>query len=320
VDLTRAGAMNILDLILDAGFLAAAIRLTVPLLLGTLGEMICERSGVVNLGIEGMMLAGAFVGFLAASVFGSLWFGVFAAVLVGGVLGFVLAVLVVHLRIDQTVAGIGMTMAITGLVYFTYRLVYFESTMPSIKGFATIPIPLLSKIPIVGDALFNQYALTYLAYLVIPACALFLSRTPAGLSLRTVGENPEAAAGSAIKVMPVRTIALMVAGGFAALAGAYLSLAIFGSFTFGVISGRGWICLALVVLGRWNPVGCTLAALLFGGVDAFQLRMQTSGESQIPFSVFVALPYIATLVAMIVSSRRASAPKSLMHPYDPEER
>ena len=318
--LARAGAMNILELIFDAGFLAAAIRLTVPLLLGTLGEMISERSGVINLGIEGMMLAGAFASFLTASAIGSLWLGVFAAVLLGGFLGFVLAVLVVHLRIDQTVAGIGMTMTITGLVYFTYRLVYSESTVPHIEGFTTVPIPLLSKIPLLGEALFNQYALTYLASLLIPALALFLSRTPAGLSLRTVGEKPEAAAGSAIKVMRTRTIALMIAGAFAALAGAYLNLAVFGSFTFGVISGRGWICLALVVLGRWNPVGCALAALLFGGVDAFQLRMQTSGASQIPFSVFVALPYIATLVAMIFSSRRALAPESLMRPYDPEER
>lgn len=312
--------MSILELIFDAGFLAAAIRLTVPLLLGTMGEMISERSGVINLGIEGMMLAGAFMGFVAAALTGSLWLAVFAAVLLGALLGFVMAILVVHLRIDQTAAGIGMTITITGLVYFTYRLVFADNVVPHIESFKTIPIPLLSAIPFIGDALFNQYALTYLAYVLVPLLAVLLARTPSGLALRTVGENPLAAAGSGIDVIQTRTIALVVAGALAALAGAYLNLAVFGSFTFGIISGRGWICLALVVLGRWNPVGCAAAALLFGSVDAFQLRMQTSGISQIPFSVFIALPYIATLVAMILSSRRALAPENLMKPYDPEER
>ena len=244
----------------------------------------------------------------------------FVAILSGALLGLVMAVLVVHMRIDQTVAGIGLTMSLTGLVYYAYRLMFAGASVPHIDNFATIPIPILSEIPLIGQALFNQYALTYVAYILVPMLAVVLAKTPFGLALRTVGENPQAAAGSAIDVIQTRTIAVIVAGAFASLAGAYLSLAVFGSFTFGIISGRGWICLALVVLGRWNPVACALAAFLFGAVDAFQLRMQTSGITDLPYPLFLALPYVATLIAMIASSKRALMPASLMKPYDPEER
>lgn len=312
--------MTTIEVIFNVGFFAAVVRLAVPLLLGALGEMIGERSGVINLGIEGMMLAGAFVSFATAAVSGSLWLGVIAAILLGAMLGLLMAVLVVHLRLDQTVAGMGLTMATTGLVYYAYRLIYGETSAPTVETFMTIPIPFLSEIPFVGPIFFDQYALTYLTYLLVPLLVVFMSHTPKGLALRTVGENPLAAAGSGIDVIRVRTSALVAAGTLAALAGAYLNLAAFGSFTFGIISGRGWICLALVVLGRWQPVTCMFAAILFGAVDAFQIRMQSSGISHIPYPFFLALPYIATLIAMVFSSGKAVVPASLMKPYDPEER
>ena len=313
--------MTLLELVLDIGFFAAAVRLAVPLLLGTLGELIAERSGSLNLGIEGMMLAGAFAGFATASVSGSLWLGVVAAVAMGAFLGLSLAVLTVLLRLDQTVAGIGMTMSVTGLAFYFYRLGFGgHAVPPSIQPFKTVPIPILAKIPLLGPIFFNQYALTYIAYLLVPLLAFFLMKTPAGLSLRTVGENPLAAASVGIDVVRVRIFALIAAGSLAGLAGAYLDLAAFGSFGYGIISGRGWICLALVVLGRWQPIPCALAAFLFGAVDAFQLRLQTSGAWAIPYQVFLALPYLATLAAMVLSARQAVAPAALGKPYDPEIR
>jgi ABC-type uncharacterized transport system permease subunit len=313
--------VSLLHLVLDIGFFAAAVRLAVPLLLGTLGELIAERSGSLNLGIEGMMLAGALAGFATTSGSGSLWLGVVAATAIGALLGLSLAILTVLLRLDQTVAGIGMTMTVTGLAFYFYRLGFGESAVPpAIQPFRTVPIPVLSDVPVIGLILFRQYALTYVAYLLVPVLAFFLMKTPAGLSLRTVGENPLAAASVGIDVIRVRILALIAAGSLAGLAGAYLDLAAFGSFGYGIISGRGWICLALVVLGRWQPIPCALAAFLFGAVDAFQLRLQTSGALPIPYQVFLALPYLATLVAMVFSARQAVAPAALGKAYDPEIR
>jgi simple sugar transport system permease protein len=212
-------------------------------------------------------------------------------------------------------------MAATGLVFYSYRLGFGEtSTPPSITPFSTIAVPLLSDIPFVGPVFFNQYALTYIAYLLVPALTFFLYFTPAGLALRSAGENPQAAAAAGVDPLKVRFLALVAAGGLAGLAGAYLNLAAFGSFTFGIVAGRGWICLALVVLGRWNPIACAAAALLFGAVDAFQLRLQTSGSVDLPYQLFLALPYAATLLAMIFNGRRAAGPAALMQPYDAEQR
>ncbi len=313
--------MSIVDLVLDTGFFAAAVRLAIPLLFGTLSELTAERAGVLNLGIEGMMLSGALAGFGTASATGSLWLGVLAAIAIGMTIGAVMAVLVVNLRLDQTVTGLGVSLAATGLVFYSYRLGFGESsTPPSITPFSTIPLPFLSDIPVIGQVFFNQYALTYVAYLLVPALAFFLYRTPAGLSLRTVGENPQAAAAAGIDPIRARILALVVAGGLAGLAGAYLNLAAFGSFTFGIVSGRGWICLALVVFGRWNPIACAAAAVLFGAVDAFQLRLQASGAVDLPYQLFLALPYAATLVAMILNAKRAVGPAALMQPYDAEHR
>ena len=268
-----------------------------------------------------MMLAGAFAGFATASGTGSLWLGVVAAIAIGAALGLSLAILTVLLRLDQTVAGIGMTMTATGLAFYFYRLGFGESTVPpSIQPFRTVPIPLLSDVPLLGPIFFNQYALTYIAYLLVPLLAFFMTKTTTGLSMRTVGENPLAAASVGIDVVRVRIVSLIAAGSLAGLAGAYLNLAAFGSFSYGIISGRGWICLALVVLGRWQPIPCAMAAFLFGAVDAFQLRLQTSGAWIIPYQVFLALPYLATLVAMVLSARRAVAPAALGKAYDPEIR
>ncbi len=313
--------MAILDQILQIGFFAAMIRLAVPLLLGTLGEMFSERAGILNLGIEGIITLSAIAGFLVAYQTGNLWLAVLASALVGMVLGLVTGVLVVTLGLDQTVAGLGMTITCTGLAYFIYKLVFGAGgTPPSIEPFKTIALPFLSDIPFVGPVLFDQYALSYLAFILVPLTAFYLRHTPGGLSLRTAGENPLTAASAGVSVAKTRYKALMISGALMGLAGAFLNLAVFNSFSLGLVAGRGWICLALVVLGRWRPLPCALAALLFGGVEALQLRLQSSGFIDIPYPVFLMMPFLITLIAMMMVSRRVHAPAALLKPFHKEER
>lgn len=313
--------MSLLEQIFQLGVLVAAIRMATPLLLGTLGELIAERSGTVNLGIDGVMTAGAFLAFAVALATGSLWLGLVAAIVGGCVIGLATGVLVIDLGLDQTVTGIGIMLTLYGLVYFTFRLQFGGlGTPPAIDQFTPLPIPLLSSIPVVGPVLFNQNLLTYIAFLLVPAIAIFLYRTPRGLALRTVGESPQAAAAAGISVRAMRYGALAASSALASAGGAFLTLGVFNSFTFGIVSGRGWICLALVVLGRWSPWGATAAVLLFGLLDALQLRLQTSGAIAVPYQVFLMLPFLATLVAMTLVARRVHAPAALMKPYSSEDR
>ena len=276
--------MAVLEQILQVGFLAAIIRIATPLAFATLGEMFSERSGVLNLGIEGIMLLSAMTGFTAASLSGSLWLGVLAAVLTGALMGFIHAIFTVALGLSQHVCGIGVTLFSTGLAYYLYRLIFGQQSQPpSIVGFATVPIPLLSDIPVIGPALFNQFALVYLAFIAVPLAAFVLYRTPWGLSLRMVGENPRAADSAGVSVIATRFQAVILGGALMGLAGVFLSTAQFSAFTFGVVSGRGWVAIALVVFGRWDPLRSAGAALLFAFIDALQLRLQASGLGHIPY-------------------------------------
>lgn len=312
---------DVLDQVLQVGFLAAIVRIATPLIFATLGEMFSERAGVLNLGIEGIMLISAMTGFSAAYFSGSLWVGVAAAMATGAALGLLHAILTVSLGLSQHVAGIGLTLFSTGLAYFLFRLIFGQqSTPPNIVGFATMPIPLLSDIPVVGPVLFNQFALVYLAIVAVPLAASALYRTPWGLALRMVGENPRAADSAGVSVIGMRFQAVVLGGALMGVAGAFLSMAQFNAFTFGVISGRGWVAIALVVFGRWDPWRCAGAALLFAAIDALQLRLQASGLGHIPYEVFLVLPFVLTIVAMALISRNAVAPAALLKPFRREER
>jgi len=311
----------ILDQVLQVGFFAALVRVATPLLLATLGEMFSERAGVLNLGIEGIMLLGAMAGFSAAFFSGSLWLGVAAAAATGLVFGALMGLLTVTLGLSQHVSGLGVTLFCSGLAFFLYRLVFGQPGQPpNVTGFETAPVPMLSDLPFLGPVLFDQYALTYLALVLVPLAALVLYHTPWGLDLRTVGENPRAAESAGVSVAWKRYQALMLSGALMAIGGAYLCLAQFNAFTFGVISGRGWVCIALVVLGRWDPWRCAAAALLFGAVEALGLRLQSSGAIDLPFQLFLMLPFVVTIVAMALLSRNARAPAALLVPYRREER
>lgn len=312
---------DVLDQILTIGFFTAMLRVATPLLLATLGEMFSERAGVLNLGIEGIMLLGAMTGFCAGYFTGNLWIGMAVAAATGITFGALMGLLTVTLGLSQHVSGLGVTLLCTGLAFFGYRLIFGQPPRPpNVDAFDTTTIPLLSDIPVVGPILFDHVTVVYIAFLLIPVVAFLLYRTPWGLSLRTVGENPNAAASAGVSVAWTRYAALMISGALFGVAGAYFSLAQFNAFTFGVISGRGWVCIALVVLGRWDPWRCAFAALLFGAVDALQLRLQSSGAIDLPFQVFLLLPFLVTVVAMAVFARNARAPAALLVPYRKEER
>ncbi|MBS1269545.1 MAG: hypothetical protein MAG794_00496 [Gammaproteobacteria bacterium] len=312
---------EILEQIFQIGFFTAMLRVATPLLLATLGEMFSERAGVLNLGIEGIMLLGAMVGFAAGYFSGSLWLGIVAAAVTGIAFGGLMGLLTVSLGLSQHVSGLGITLLCSGLAFFGYRLIFGQpSQPPHVDAFESVPLPWFSDIPFIGPILFDHVTLVYIAFLLVPFAAFLLYRTPWGLNLRTVGENLQAAASAGVSVAWKRYQALMISGALFGIAGAYFSLAQFNAFTFGVISGRGWVCIALVVLGRWDPWRCAFAALLFGAVDALQLRLQSSGIIDLPFQVFLLLPFLVTVVAMAVLARNARAPASLLVPYRKEER
>lgn len=302
------------------GLLAAMMRMATPIIFGTLGEILCERAGVLNLGIEGIMLMGAMTGFLTTLTTGSLWLGVAAAALVGVLLSLLMAFLAVYLGLSQHVSGLGITLFSTGLAMFIYRLVVGSPVNPpTVRPFTQTAIPFLSDIPILGTALFNQYTLVYIALLLVPLVWVLLYRTSWGLAIRTVGENPFAADTAGIDVNLTRTLCLAAGGALMGIGGAFLTLAHQNMFLIDVVGGRGWIAIAMVIFGNWDPVKGMAGALIFGFLDALQLRLQGLGFD-IPFHLFLIIPYLMTVVALVGVSRRAAAPAGLLKPYRREEK
>ncbi|MGH6854760.1 MAG: ABC transporter permease [Aestuariivirga sp.] len=313
--------MDALALLFTASLWAAAIRIASPLIFATLGELICERAGVLNLGIEGIMTAGAFAGWLTVFLGGDLWLGVAMAALAGALFGLLHGVLVVPLGLSQHVAGIGITLLATSLSYYAYRLSFPKVTSPpKIEPFQPWAIPILSDIPVVGEALFRQTPLTYFAFISVAMVGWLLYRTPAGLAVRSVGENPAAAEAQGIDVTKVRMAAVVFGSALMGIGGSFLTLSAFNSFYFDMINGRGWISIALVVFGSWRPGKALLGALLFGAFDAYQLRLQQLAGAYVPYQVFLMLPFILSIAALIVMSRRAAYPRALMIPYRKGER
>lgn len=313
--------MEAFEILFTTSLWAAAIRIASPLIFATMGELLCERAGILNLGIEGIMTAGAFAGWLAVYSGGDLWLGVLAAALAGAGFGLLHALLVVPLGLSQHVTGIGITLLATSVSYYCYRLILPEvTTPPKIVPFQPWAIPLLSDIPAVGNILFRQTPLTYLAFLVTFLVAWFLYRTPAGLAVRTVGENPAAAEAQGVDVISLRVSAVVAGSALMGIGGGFLTMSAFNSFYFDMINGRGWICIALVVFGSWQPGKALLGAVLFAFFDAYQLRLQQLAGAFIPYQIFLMLPFVLSILALIVMSRRATYPRALMVPYFKGER
>ncbi len=302
------------------GLIGATLRMSTPIILATLGEIITERSGVLNLGIEGTMLFGAAIGFLTTLSTGSLWLGVLMAALAGMLLALLMSVLAVYLGLSQHVSGLGITLFASGLSMFIYRLVVGSPTIPpTVTPFTPVAIPLLSKIPLIGPSFFNQYAITYITWILIPLVSIFLFKTRGGLRVRTVGQNPFAADTVGVNVNLTRTLCVVVGGAFFGVAGAFLTLAQQNMFLLDVVGGRGWIAIAMTIFGNWNPLAGAGGALIFGFLDAFQLRMQSLGVN-LPFHVFLMIPYLVTILALIGVSGKASVPAGLLKPYRREEK
>ncbi|MEQ8816727.1 MAG: ABC transporter permease [Thalassobaculum sp.] len=313
--------MDLIEVFLTAGFWAAMIRIACPLILGTLGELICERAGVLNLGIEGIMTVGAMAGWMWVYQGGDLWGGVAFAAFVGASFGLIHAGFTVYLGLSQHVAGIGLTMFASALSFFTFRMILPSSTTPpKIEPFQQVKVPGLSDLPFLGEAFLNHTPLTYATFLAVPAVIWVLYRTPVGLAVRMAGENPVAVEAQGIDVLAVRCGAVMAGSALMAVGGAYLTMSAFDAFYFGMVNGRGWICVALVIFASWRPGKALLGALLFAGLDALQVRAQQFAGGLIPYQFFLMLPYVLSIAAMVVMARRARYPKALLVPYRRGER
>jgi simple sugar transport system permease protein len=311
---------EIFELAFISGLIGAMMRMATPIIFATLGEILSERAGVLNLGIEGIMLMGAMTGFLVAFSSGSVWLGVLAAAGVGGILALLMAFLAVYLGLSQHVSGLGITLFSTGLAMFIYRLYFGSPTVPPIvEPFKQISLPVLSGIPVIGPGLFTQYSLTYVAWILVPVMSILLYKTKVGLKIRTVGENPVVADTVGVNVNLTRTLCLVGGGALMGIGGAFLTLAHQNMFLIDVIGGRGWVAIAMVIFGNWDPVKGTIGALIFGLLDGLQLRLQSVGVA-IPFHIFLMIPYLLTIIALISVSRRAAVPAGLLKPYRREEK
>ena len=302
------------DTLANPAFWVAVLRIATPLILGTLGVLLCERAGVLNLGIEGIMVAGAFTGWLTVYGGAPLWAGVAMAALSGAALGLLHAFLTVGLALSQHVSGLGITLLATALSYYGYRVSFPKvSTPPTITPFAEmswLPLPILAQ----------QTAMTLLALLAVPVIAYGLFKTPVGLALRMVGENPQAAEGQGVSVVRVRTGAIVAGSALMGVAGSFLTLSAFNAFFFNMVNGRGWVCVALVVFASWRPGKALLGALLFAFFDALQLRLQQMNDAVLPYQLYLMLPYVLSIVALVLVARKASYPQALMKPYRKGER
>jgi simple sugar transport system permease protein len=293
-----------------APFLAATVRTAIPLALAALGELIVERVGIINIGLEGAILAGAFGALIGASAAG-VGAGFAVAALAGGFVGVLFAGCVVWLRTNQIIAGTALTLLSLGVTGTLYQSIYGSSGAAlRISTSAPLSIPGLSSLPLIGAALFAQPPITYVVYLFAPALAWWFSRTHAGLALRAIGERPEAAEAAGIAVDRARTLAILIGGTLGGLAGGTLVLAQAGTFAEGMSAGRGFIAIAIVVLGRWTPFGVAGGALLFGGASALQFAFQAMGWNA-PYQLFLVAPYLLTLAVLAGAVGRARAPASL---------
>ncbi|MFN2195953.1 MAG: ABC transporter permease [Anaerolineales bacterium] len=297
------------------GILASGIRLATPYLFASIGETFGQRSGVLNLGVEGQMLLGAFAAFYVAFTTGNLWLGVLAALIVGGLMGLAMAFVTVNLQAEQGISGIGFYLFGLGMSDLLFQKLL--GTVETVKGFPAVNIPVLSSIPILGEIFFQQNVMVYIAYLMVPIAWFVLNKTTIGLKIRSVGENPEAADSLGVSVAGVRYFTVTLGGMLSGVAGASLSIALLNVFQQNMTSGIGFIAVALVYFGGWRPVGVLLGALLFSMVNALQLWIQVL-NIPIPSDFAVMMPYVLTILALVFAVQRVRPPSALTKPFERE--
>ena len=296
--------------------LASTIRNATPLIFAALGGMFSERSGVVNIGLEGLMLISAFAGVVGASFTGSALVGLGFGLAAGLIFALIHALMCITFEADQIISGTAIILlALGGTGFLMVQIFGSGGTSPRVPGFKEVPIPLLSDIPLIGPALFNQSLLVYLMYVLIPITWFVVFRTPFGLRLRATGEVPEAVDTAGVSVARMRYYGVALSGLLAACGGVYLSMGILSAFTEGMTGGRGFIALAALIFGRWNPIGAAGAALLFGFGLAVTYQVP---QEVIPLEFIQMLPYILTIVALAVFGGRAIAPAAIGRPYRKE--
>lgn len=295
------------------GILASGIRLATPYLYASIGETFGQRSGVLNLGVEGQMLMGAFAAFYVAITTGNLWLGLLAAVIVGAAMGLAMAFVTLNLQAQQGISGIGFYLFGLGMSTLLFQMLL--GTVETVSGFPPIHIPILSDIPYIGEIFFSHNIMVYGAYLLVPIATFVLNKTNIGLKIRAVGENPEAADTLGVSVNGVRYLTVTMGGVFSAIAGASLSIALLNVFQQNMTSGLGFIAVALVYFGGWRPVGVLLGALLFSMVNSLQIWLQVLGVP-IPSDLAVMMPYVLTIIALVLTVQRVRAPAALTKPFE----
>ena len=308
--------MDILQILLSESFWAASLRIATPLIFGVLGALLCEKAGVLNLGIEGIFVAGAMSGWMAVWLGAGLWGGVLVAAFAGGFFGLIHAILTVPLGLSQHVSGLGVTLFATSVSYFSYRTALPNvSSPPRIEPFRALDIPILSDLPFLGPVLFRQTSLTWLALLMVAVVWYAMNRTALGVAIKAVGDNPDSVDAQGLSVYGLRIGAVVAGSSLMALGGAFLTMSAFDAFFFGMVNGRGWICIALVIFASWRPGKALIGALLFGAFDALQVRLQTEVGAFVPSQVFLAAPYILSIIALVVAARSADYPRALLTPW-----
>jgi ABC-type uncharacterized transport system permease subunit len=309
---------DLLQTVVIINVLAATIRISTPLLIGAMGELVAERSGVMNMGLEGMMMFGVFTVWWVSYLGGSTILGVGGAVIVGALLGLVLGVVVIYLKVDQTVSGLSINLLAIGVTEFVFRMMAarLETDAVQVDLLPNLNIPLLADIPYIGEILFQQSAFTYLAFLSVPVIAWFLRRTKFGLAIRSAGENPRAVDTRGINVNQVRLIATTFGGMMAGLGGAFL-MTVTSRFLVDMTGGRGWLAIIIVIAGNWNPLRMVLATLIFAFLGALQFTL-TTFDIAIPYEFMLIMPYVLALVALSLSRVRSAQPDKLAVPYSRE--
>jgi ABC-type uncharacterized transport system permease subunit len=311
--------MGLVAELLGPEFWASAVRLAAPLLLAALGGILSERSGVITIGLEGLMLIGALAGVLGAYFLGSAWLGVLCAVLAGAAAASIHATVAVVLKADQIVSGAALNIGALGLTAFLVRVIFgLQDQKREVPHFVPVAVPGLVDLPWIGPVLFRQGALVYLAFLLVPLLWWVLYRTTWGLRILAAGEHPRAADTAGIGVDRVRAACVILCGVAAGLGGAFLSLGQLHFFVDDMVGGRGFIALAALIFGRWNPLGAMLACLVFGAADALQFRMQAFGVG-LPHQLLLMFPYLATLGVLALLAGQARPPSALGVPYRPLE-
>ena len=303
-----------MDFLLDpqalTDFLSTSLRLSIPIIFAAVGGVISERSGVFNIALEGCILGGAFGAAVGAYVTGTPFGGLILGISVASFAGLILAALAVGLAINQLVAGIAINILMIGLTSYLARLILGADATSTLPGFSPIAIPGLVSIPILGPVLFNQDLLTYLMYLLVPLTWWVIYKTPWGLNLRAIGDYPVAADSAGISVSRVRLFAVLISCAIAGLGGCYIVLSQVHVFTEHMSAGKGFIALAALILGRWNPIGALLACLFFGMSDALQLRLQF-GSPDVPYQLFSMVPFIASFLALVVFAGKVRPPAAI---------